>query len=56
MANLIAATTCELPAIQFWDHVNVQFVSNKGVNARPIGDDAQLNLPSDVDDLMVHAR
>lgn len=45
-ANLIAATTCELPAIQFWDYVDVQFVSNKGFNDWPIGNNAQLNLPS----------
>lgn len=48
MAKLIAATNYELPAIQLWDYVNVQFVNNKRFSDWPTGNDAQLNLPPGV--------
>ena len=44
MAKLIQATNYELPAIQLWDYINVQFVNNKRFSDWPTGNDAQLNL------------
>jgi peptide/nickel transport system substrate-binding protein len=48
MAQLIAATNYELPAIQLWDYINVQFVNNKRFSDWPTGNNAQLNLPPGV--------
>lgn len=48
MAQLIEATNYELPAIQLWDYINVQFVNNKRFNDWPTGNNAQLNLPPGV--------
>ena len=48
MAQLIAATNYELPAIQLWDYINVQFVNNKRFTDWPTGNNAQLNLPPGV--------
>ena len=48
MAKLIAATNYEVPAIQLWDYINVQFVNNKRFTDWPTGNDAQLNLPPGV--------
>jgi peptide/nickel transport system substrate-binding protein len=47
-AQIIAATNYELPAIQLWDYINVQFVNNKRFSDWPTGNDAQLNLPPGV--------
>lgn len=47
-AQIIAATNYELPAIQLWDYINVQFVNNKRFNDWPTGNNAQLNLPPGV--------
>lgn len=48
MADLIAATNYELPAIQLWDYINVQFVNKRRFNDWPTGNNAQLNLPPGV--------
>jgi peptide/nickel transport system substrate-binding protein len=48
MAKLIAATNYEVPAIQLWDYVNVQFVNDKRFSDWPVGNNAQLNLPPGV--------
>jgi peptide/nickel transport system substrate-binding protein len=48
MAKLIATTNYSLPVIQLWDYVNVQFVNSKRFTNWPVGNDAQLNLPSGV--------
>lgn len=43
-AKLITATDYELPAIQLWDYINVQFVDDKRFGDWPTGNDTQLNL------------
>jgi peptide/nickel transport system substrate-binding protein len=43
MAQLIATTNYDVPVIQLWDYVNVQFVSSKRFTDWPTGDNALLN-------------
>jgi peptide/nickel transport system substrate-binding protein len=43
MAKLIQATNYEVPVIQLWDYVNVQFVDNKRFDDWPIGNNGLLD-------------
>jgi peptide/nickel transport system substrate-binding protein len=42
MAKLVQATNYEMPVIQLWDYINVQFVDNKRFSDWPTGNDALL--------------